>query len=119
MVTASQARDSDVARDVFHHSPENLPRRPNVVELRRGPPKTRKLPQSIQSPEGVDLIPSRDGRIELRLPSAILARLAEGIRIYSRALPTLGSNLPTVLSCDFVARRVLVFGDPAESGRPA
>ena len=33
------------------------------MELRRGPPKTRKLPQSIQSPEGVDLIPSRDGRI--------------------------------------------------------
>ena len=27
------------------------------------PPKTRKLPQSIQSPEGVDLILSRDGRI--------------------------------------------------------
>ena len=35
----------------------------NVVELRSGPPKTRKLPQSTQSPEGVDLIPSRDGRI--------------------------------------------------------
>ena len=35
----------------------------NVLELRRGPPETRKLPQSIQSPEGVDLILSRDGRI--------------------------------------------------------
>ena len=33
------------------------------MELRIGLPKTRKLPQSIQSPEGVDLIPSRDGRI--------------------------------------------------------
>ncbi len=54
----------------------------NVVELRRGPPKTRKLPQSIQSPEGVDLILSRDGRIELRAPSAIIARLAEVMRIY-------------------------------------
>ena len=35
----------------------------NVVEQRIGPAKTRKLPQSIQSPEGVDLILSRDGRI--------------------------------------------------------
>ena len=35
----------------------------NVLELRSGPRKTRKLPQSIQSPEGVDLSPSRDGRI--------------------------------------------------------
>ena len=36
--------------------------------------------------------PSRDGRIELRGPSAPSARLAEDIRIYSRTLPTLGSN---------------------------
>ncbi len=36
---------------------------------------------------------SRDGRIELRLPSAILARLAEIILLYSRAGLTLGSNL--------------------------
>ena len=54
----------------------------SVLELRRGPPKTRKPPQSIQSPEGVHLIPSRDGRIELRGPSAPSARLAEDIRIY-------------------------------------
>ena len=27
------------------------------------PPKTSKLPQGIQSHEGVDLIPSRDGRM--------------------------------------------------------
>ncbi len=54
----------DAYRDVFHHSSENpLLKTANVLELRRGPPKTRKLPQSIQSPEGVDLIPSRDGRI--------------------------------------------------------
>ncbi len=52
------------------------------MELRSGPPKKRKLPQSIQSPEGVHLIPSRDGRIELRGPSAPSARLAEDIRIY-------------------------------------
>ena len=63
----------------------------NVLELRRGPPKTTKLPQSIQSPEGVDLIPSRDGRIDLRLPSAILGRLAENIRIFKDSV-TLGSN---------------------------
>ncbi len=60
---------------------------------------------------------SRDGRIELRLPSAILARLAEIIRIYSRALPTLGSNLrfcrpPTAPDAPSLR-------EPAESGRPA
>ena len=63
MPTASEAREPDAYRDVFHHSSEDALRMANVVELRRGPPKTRKLPQSIQSPEGVDLIPSRDGRI--------------------------------------------------------
>ena len=77
----------------------------NVVELRRGPPKKRKLPQSIQSPEGVDLILSRDGRIELRAPSAPSARLAETARVYRRR-PDARLE-PTVLSCDFVARRVL------------
>ena len=73
----------DAYRDVFHHSSENpLLKTATVVELRRGPSKTRKLPQSIQSPEGVDLIPSRDGRIELRAPSAPSARLAEIMRVY-------------------------------------
>ena len=50
----------------------------NVVEQRIGPAKTRKLPQSIQSPEGVDLILSRDGRIRtgdplnpIRLPDGL------------------------------------------------
>ncbi len=48
------------------------------MELHRGPPKTSKLPQGIQSPEGVDLIPSRDGRIRtgdplnpIRLPDGL------------------------------------------------
>ncbi len=64
MVAASEAREPDAYRDVFLDSSENpLQKTANVLELRRGPPKTSKLPQSIQSPEGVDLIPSRDGRI--------------------------------------------------------
>ena len=61
---------------------------------------------------------SRDGRIELRAPSAPSARLAEDNRIYFEGTPDARLE-PTVLSCDSVARRVLAFGDPAESGRPA
>ena len=76
-----------------------------VLELRRGPPKTSKLPQSIQSPEGVDLIPSRDGRIELRAPSAPSARLAEIVRIHRGHGDA--RLEPTVLSSAFGGRRVL------------
>jgi len=82
----------------------------NVVEQRIGPAKTRKLPQSIQSPEGVDLILSRDGRIELRAPSAPSARLAETARVYRRR-PDARLE-PTVLSCVSGARRVAASGDP-------
>ena len=63
MPTASEAREPDAYRDSSHRSSENPFPRANVVEPRRGPPKTTKLPQSIQSPEGVDLILNRDGRI--------------------------------------------------------
>jgi hypothetical protein len=56
----------------------------NVVELRRGPPKTRKLPQSIQSPEGVDLIPSRDGRIRTGDP---LNPITNTLYAKSRGMP--------------------------------
>ena len=41
--------------------------------------------------KGVDLIPNRDGRIELRAPSAPSARLAENIWIFEDSV-TLGSN---------------------------
>ena len=75
------------------------------MEVRIGPPKVRKLPQSIQSPEGVDLIPNRDGRIELQAPSAPSGRLAEDIRIYRG--PTDARLEPTVLSADSVDLRVL------------
>ena len=86
------------------------------MELRIGPPQTSKLPQSIQSPKGADLISNRDGRIELRAPSAPSARLAEDIRIYSRAWPTLGSNLRFCRSTPSIDAWPL--RDPAESGRP-
>ncbi len=79
--------------------------------------QNKETPQSIQSPERVDLIPSRDGRIELRLPSAILARLAEIIRIYSRAGLTLGSNL-RFCGATSSPHAFSPFGRARESGRP-
>ncbi len=60
--------------------------------------------------------PTWNSRIELRAPSAPSARLAENARIYRRRPDA--RLKPTVLSSAFGARRVLAYGDPAESARP-
>ena len=63
-----------------------------------GPPQCKRESPLLDSPVFIShyfrtTSHSRGGRIELRGPSAPSARLAEIIRIYSRALQTLGSNL--------------------------